>query len=101
MVTPPRDLTPDAPGLAPLSPPGPPQPIDSHSLDALSMLPHEVQVALSRGGLDFMASAQAKGESEYSLRRMRNMFSRIVREFYILEIRKAEGLGIAVDITTR
>lgn len=90
-------------GLAPLSPAGPGQPIDSHSADALSMLPPDVRLPLERGGLDFMAAAQAKGENEYALRRMRNMFARIVREFYVVEVRKAEGLGPQVDfdITTR
>lgn len=90
-------------GLAPLTPAGPGQPIDAHSADALSMLPPEIQIPLARGGLDFMAAAHAKGESDYTLRRMRNMFARIVREFYVAEVRKAEGLGPMVDfdITTR
>lgn len=97
MTTPPRDLSPD--GLAPLSPQGPPQPIDAHSADALSMLPPETQAPLMKG-LDYITAAATGGESKHVLMRMRGLFARIVREFYVAEVRKAEGLGGAVDVDT-
>lgn len=89
-------------GLAPLSPAGLGQPIDSHSADVLSMLPPETQLPLAKG-LDYIGEAQAGGESRHTLMRMRGLFARIVREFYAAEVRKAEGLGPRVDfdITTR
>ena len=101
MVTTPRNLS-ESPGLPPLSPPGPPQPIDAHSIEALSMLPPAIQLPLAKG-LDYIGAAQAGGDSRYVLMRMRGLFARIVREFYVAEVRKAEGISAPVDfdITTR
>lgn len=90
-MKPPRDLSPEAPGLAPLSPPGPPQPIAQVQVDALSALSDDARQIVERQ-TDQIARAQAGGFSERSLDVMRGMLRRLISDLYTYELRRRDAL---------
>lgn len=99
MATPPRDLSAD-PGLAPLSPPGPAQPIAHLHVDALSALSDDARQIVERQ-TDQIARAQAGGFSDRSLDAMRGMLRRLISDLYTYELKRNDALAqVHFDPTT-
>ena len=73
----PRNLDHQASGLAPLSQPGPGQPIAHASVQAQLS---DRDRAVVNEGLDYICKAQAHGESAHTLMRLRGLLRRIERK---------------------
>lgn len=95
-----RDLS-EAAGLAPLSPPGPPQPVDYLRADVLSALPDDVKALIIGPCMDMITQGAAKGEGEYALMRLRGMLRRVVRGCYEVEVRRSAAPPVDFDPTQR
>ncbi len=96
MATPPRDLS-GEPGLAPLSPPGPPQ---AAFVDALSALSQDMRRVVEKQA-DLIALAQAGQVSERSLQLMRGMLRRLISDLYTYELKRCDALAhVDFDVTT-
>lgn len=101
MPKPPRDLS-DAPGLGPLSPPGPPQPVDELRVDwlrsdMLAALPDDVRALVVGPAMDMITQGRAKGASDHVLLCLRGMLRRVVRGLYDVEVRRSGGASL-VDV---
>ena len=102
MAAPPRDLSdmepgPLVPGLGPLSPPGPPQPVEFLRSDVLAALPDDVKALVIGPCMDMITQGAAKGEGEYVLMRLRGMLRRVVRGEYEVMVRRSSGSVPPVD----
>jgi hypothetical protein len=96
-----RNLDQQAPGLAPLSRPGPPQPVDFLRADILEALPDDVKAEVVGPCMDMITQGKAHGQSDYVLMCLRGMLRRLVRGLYQVEVRRSAGRlpEIDVDIT--
>lgn len=99
MATPPRDLS-DTPGLAPLSPAGPPQPVEEARGDVMSLLSDEAK-ALVLGELLDMRGAAQKAGGDMLVKWCDGAIRRVARGLYRYELRRSDALAqIDFDVTT-
>ncbi len=96
MTTTPRNLS-ESPGLPPLSPPGPPQPVDFLRADVLEALPDDMKALIIGPCMDQITQGAAKGASDHVLMCLRGMLRRVVRGCYEVEVRRGLGRLPVVD----
>lgn len=100
MVTGPRDLSDRAPGLGPLSPAGPPQPVDEARGEVMALLSDEAK-ALVLGELLDMRQAARRAGGELLVKWMDGAIRRVARGLYRYEMRRSEPLSrLDFDVTT-
>jgi hypothetical protein len=74
------------PGLGPLSPPGPPQPIEHARGDVLDLISHRAKAIVIGQGMDYITKMQQCGASDHSLTMLRGMLRRMTRAMYLYEV---------------
>ena len=89
-----------APGLGPLSPPGPPQSVDFLRADIWDALPDDVKAEVVGPCMDMITQGKIHGESDYVLMRLRGMLRRMIRGLYQIEVRRgADSRQVDFDPT--
>ena len=96
----PRNLDPQASGLAPLTQPGPGQDIEHLRADMLASIDPEDMELIWQPMVDQVSRAQAAGESDYVLMRFRGQLRRLLRCLYERQVRRGGSPRIDFDPTT-
>lgn len=99
-MRPPRNLDAQASGLAPLTRPGPGQDIEHLRADMLASIDPEDLELIWRPMVDQVSRAQAAGEGDYVMMRLRGQLRRLLRCLYERQVRRCGAPRIDFDPTT-
>lgn len=87
-------------GLAPLSPAGQAQDIEHLRADMLAAIDPEDRELIWQPMVDQVSRAQARGEGDYALLRLRGQLRRLLRCLYNRQVRRGGPPRIDFDPTT-